>query len=71
MVLLYAPQTYASIKAGRNHDLANPRKMEEHLAKDDSVDKAVSTLSMPPQNLSPFLYQAFLNFLLAYREGGL
>lgn len=43
MLLAYAPHVYASIKAGKNHDRANPRKTTEHLAKDDSIDKVVST----------------------------
>lgn len=42
MILLYVPHTYAGIKAGKNQDIANPRKTEEHLAKDDSFDKVVS-----------------------------
>jgi hypothetical protein len=42
MILLYVPHTYAGIMAGKNQDVANPRKTEEHLAKDDSLDKVVS-----------------------------
>ncbi|KAH8909909.1 hypothetical protein BR93DRAFT_426242 [Coniochaeta sp. PMI_546] len=39
MILLYVPHTYAGILAGKNQDIANPRRTEEHLAKDDSLDK--------------------------------
>ncbi|KAJ9152174.1 hypothetical protein NKR19_g4642 [Coniochaeta hoffmannii] len=39
MVLLYVPHTYANIKAGKSQDHANPRKIEENLSKDESIDK--------------------------------
>ncbi|OIW33532.1 hypothetical protein CONLIGDRAFT_181326 [Coniochaeta ligniaria NRRL 30616] len=43
MILLYVPHTYAGIKAGKNQDNANPRKTEEHLAKDDSINKVTKS----------------------------
>ncbi|KAK3399332.1 hypothetical protein B0T20DRAFT_409879 [Sordaria brevicollis] len=38
-VLALLPNVYASFAAGKNYDLANPRKTEEHLAKDTTIDK--------------------------------
>ncbi|KAK0630698.1 hypothetical protein B0T17DRAFT_529067 [Bombardia bombarda] len=38
-MLIMVPHSYASVAAGKSYDLANPRKTEEHLAKDTTVDK--------------------------------
>ncbi|KAL0473094.1 hypothetical protein QR685DRAFT_515792 [Neurospora intermedia] len=38
-VLALLPNFYASMAAGKNYDLANPRKTEEHLAKDTTLSK--------------------------------
>jgi hypothetical protein len=42
MFLLYLPHTYANMMAGKNVDMAYPRKTDENLAKDDGIDKVVS-----------------------------
>jgi hypothetical protein len=54
MFLVYVPHVYASVKAGKNHDIAYPRKMAENVAKDESIDKVVSYL-LPVLIHSPFL----------------
>jgi hypothetical protein len=36
-----APHMYASILAGKNYDLANPRSVVENCAKDTTIDKPV------------------------------
>ncbi|KAK1769234.1 hypothetical protein QBC33DRAFT_557284 [Phialemonium atrogriseum] len=38
-VLLVLPHAYAVRAAGRNYDLAQPRRTDENLAKDESLDK--------------------------------
>ncbi|KAK3692447.1 hypothetical protein B0T22DRAFT_447296 [Podospora appendiculata] len=38
-VVLMVPHFYGNMLAGQHYDLANPRKMEEHVAKDDKFDK--------------------------------
>ncbi|KAK0722572.1 hypothetical protein B0T26DRAFT_851506 [Lasiosphaeria miniovina] len=38
-VLVMIPHTYANFSAGKNYDLANPRKTEEYCAKDTTMDK--------------------------------
>ncbi|KAK4044740.1 hypothetical protein C8A01DRAFT_42642 [Parachaetomium inaequale] len=38
-VLCFAPHAYAVTLAGKNYDMGNPRKTEEHCAKDTSFDK--------------------------------
>jgi hypothetical protein len=42
MLLLYVPHTYANLAVGKNLDMAHPRKMNEHMDKDESMDKMVS-----------------------------
>ncbi|KAK5664300.1 hypothetical protein OQA88_518 [Cercophora sp. LCS_1] len=41
-VLIMAPNMYAAGLAGKNYDLANPRKTEEHVAKDEKLGKTVA-----------------------------
>ncbi|KAK3944622.1 hypothetical protein QBC46DRAFT_373869 [Diplogelasinospora grovesii] len=38
-VLAMIPHTYANMAAGKNYDLANPRKTAEHLQKDTTLNK--------------------------------
>ncbi|KAK3951692.1 hypothetical protein QBC32DRAFT_343338 [Pseudoneurospora amorphoporcata] len=38
-VLALLPNFYVKFAAGKNYDLTNPRKTEEHLAKDASISK--------------------------------
>jgi len=58
MLLQYAPQVYANMKAGKNVDIAAPRKTAEHVANDQSLDKVVSSLSL---SLSLFSSQSCLS----------
>jgi len=41
-VLAFIPHAYACAAAGRNYDLAQPRRTEENLANDASIDRVVS-----------------------------
>ncbi|KXX75543.1 hypothetical protein MMYC01_207629 [Madurella mycetomatis] len=37
--MVLVPHTYAFVLAGKNYDINNPRKTEEHCAKDTTMDK--------------------------------
>lgn len=53
--LLYVPHFYATLSAGKAYNIAQPRQFEEHLAKDESIDKVVSlarSSSLPTPRLS-------------------
>ena len=40
-MLAHTPHFIGSIAAGRNYELANPRRTQEHCERDESMDKAV------------------------------
>ncbi|KAL2024494.1 hypothetical protein VTK56DRAFT_8305 [Thermocarpiscus australiensis] len=48
--LIMVPHAYGIILAGKNFDLANPRKTEENCAKDTSLDKTVCTIYKTAQS---------------------